>query len=117
MADEMTRPDRNLPKSALSLLILLSVAALYAQIQGERPPAEILRLAQPALNEGRRAPAAEDAVAVRVAVAKAILALGPWAGNPETATRYGYSLGISKARCFPNFQNSHGIQAKTPSNA
>lgn len=40
------------------------------------------------LDEGRRALAAEDSVAVRASVAKAIEALGPWAGNPETATRY-----------------------------
>ncbi len=92
MADEMTRPDSNLLKSALSLLILLyclpTVAVVYAQIPGERPPAKIVRLAQPALDEGQRALEAEDGVAVRAAVTKAIPVLGPWAGNPETATRY-----------------------------
>lgn len=40
------------------------------------------------MEAGRRALAAQDAAAVRAAVTKAIAALGPWAGNPETATRY-----------------------------
>jgi hypothetical protein len=40
------------------------------------------------MDEGRRALEMEDHVAVRAAVAKAISVLGPWAGNPETATRY-----------------------------
>ncbi len=61
---------------------------ISAQVPGERPPREVLRRMQPALDEGRRALEAQDAVAVRVAMAKAILVLGPWAGNPETATRY-----------------------------
>lgn len=67
---------------------MLSVADVHAQVPGERPPAEIGKLAKPALDEGRRALEVQDAVAVRAAVAKAITVLGPWAGNPETATRY-----------------------------
>jgi len=55
---------------------------------GERPPPEIAAKVKPALEEGRRALAAQDAAAMRAAVAKAIAALGPWAGNPQTATRY-----------------------------
>ena len=54
---------------------------LSAQVPGERPPRDVVKLVQPALE-------AQDAVAVRAAVAKAISVLGPWAGNPETATRY-----------------------------
>ncbi len=64
---------------------MLSVADVHAQVPGERPPAEIGKLAKPALDEGRRALEVQDAVAVRAAVAKAITVLGPWAGNPETA--------------------------------
>ena len=67
---------------------MLPEADVRAQVPGERPPANILRLARPALDEGRRALETEDHVAVRAAVAKAISVLGPWAGNPETATRY-----------------------------
>ncbi len=44
--------------------------------------------ARPALEAGRKALAEEDPAATRAAVAKAIAALGPWAGNPETATKY-----------------------------
>lgn len=55
---------------------------------GQRPSREVLERAQPALAEGRRALEAQDATAVRVAVAKVIALLGPWAGNPETATRH-----------------------------
>ncbi|RLS80741.1 MAG: hypothetical protein DWI00_00235 [Planctomycetota bacterium] len=70
------------------LVSMLPEADVRAQVPGERPPANILRLARPALDEGRRALETEDHVAVRAAVAKAISVLGPWAGNPETATRY-----------------------------
>ena len=92
MANQVKRSHCKLPKSGLSLVALL-VSMLPAtdargQVPGERPPANILKLAQPALDEGRRALEAEDHVAVRAAVAKAISVLGPWAGNPETATRY-----------------------------
>lgn len=88
----MKRSHCKVPKSALSLVALLvsmlPEADVRAQVPGERPPANILRLARPALEEGRRALETEDHVAVRAAVAKAISVLGPWAGNPETATRY-----------------------------
>ena len=70
------------------ILLLLPLASVLVQTPGERPPSEIVAKAQPALDEGRRALAAQDAAAVRASVAKAITALGPWAGNPETATRY-----------------------------
>jgi hypothetical protein len=55
---------------------------------GARPPQEVVERAKPALLEGKRALAAKDLAGVRAAVAKAVAALGPWAGNPETATRY-----------------------------
>ncbi len=70
------------------LYCMLPLADVHSQVPGERPPAEIVKLAKTALEEGRRALEAEDAVAVRTAVTKAISVLGPWAGNPETATRY-----------------------------
>lgn len=92
MANQVKRSHCKLPKSTLILVALLLSrlpdASVRGQVPGERPPANILKLAQPALDEGRRALEAEDHVAVRAAVAKAISVLGPWAGNPETATRY-----------------------------
>lgn len=53
---------------------------------GRKPPAEIAERARPALEAGRAALLAKDVMAVRAAMAQAIEALGPWAGNPETAT-------------------------------
>ena len=92
MANQVKRSHCKLPKSTLILVALLvsmlPAAGVRGQVPGERPPASILKLAQPALDEGRSALEAEDQVAVRAAVAKAISVLGPWAGNPETATRY-----------------------------
>ena len=92
MANQVKRSHCKLPKSTLILVVLLLSmlpdASVRGQVPGERPPANILKLAQPALDEGRSALEAEDQVAVRAAVAKAISVLGPWAGNPETATRY-----------------------------
>lgn len=71
-------------------LVLAGAAAspLPAQTPGERPPPEIVARTRPALEAGRRALAAGDPAAIRAAVADAVTALGPWAGNPETATRY-----------------------------
>ena len=84
--------DNSFARSAQSLLpllyCLLPVAVVCAQVPGERPPSAILSLTQQAMDEGRRALKAEDAAAVRASVKKAITVLGPWAGNPETATRY-----------------------------
>lgn len=70
------------------ILLLVLCQITVAVEPGQRPPAEVMAKAKPALAEGRRALAAQDAAAVRAAVAKAITALGPWAGNPEAATRY-----------------------------
>ena len=70
------------------LVSMLPAADVRGQVPGERPPANIVRLAQPALDEGRRALEMEDHLAVRAAVMKAIAVLGPWASNPETAARY-----------------------------
>jgi len=84
-------PSRECFPSAAALLLsalLLPGDLLGAATPGERPPPEIAAKAKPAQDEGRRALAAQDAAAVRDAVAKAIAALGPWAGNPETATRH-----------------------------
>jgi hypothetical protein len=55
---------------------------------GVRPPGTILKQVRPALERGREALAAKDAEATRKAVQEAVEILGPWAGNPETATRY-----------------------------
>lgn len=70
------------------LLTCLPLSFLHAQTPGKLPPREVVRLVRPFLEEGKRALAAEDAAAVRASVVKATAALGPWAGNPETATRY-----------------------------
>ena len=75
-------------KVLLVMVVDLSYGQISAQVPGERLPSEVVKRVQPALKEGQRALAAQDAVAVRAAVAKSILVLGPWAGNPETATRY-----------------------------
>jgi len=64
------------------------LSLLYAQVPGERPPREVVERVRPFLEDGKRALAAEDAAAVRASVVKATAALGPWAGNPETVTRY-----------------------------
>lgn len=69
-------------------LAVAAVASLRAQTPGERPPPEITARTRPALEAAKLALAAQDAAAVRAAAAQAIAALGPWAGNPETATRY-----------------------------
>lgn len=73
---------------ALLVAALLTACAEPAATPGERPPPTIVGKAKPAIDEGRRALEAQDAAAVRAAIAKAITALGPWAGNPETATRH-----------------------------
>ena len=92
MGNQVKRSHCKLPKSTLILVALLvsmlPAAGVRGQVPGERPPSNILKLSQPAMDEGRRALEMEDHVAVRAAVAKAISVLGPWAGNPETATRY-----------------------------
>jgi hypothetical protein len=74
-----------------ALLAMFSVASMASAREatvGQRPPADVAAEAQPALDEGRRALEVQDAAAVRAAVVKAMAALGPWAGNPETVTRY-----------------------------
>jgi hypothetical protein len=72
----------------LIIILIFCCRQLSAQAPGEKPPQTIVRLIEPMLDEGRRALEAEDAVAVRASVTKAIEALGRWAGNPETATKY-----------------------------
>ena len=58
MANQVKRSHCKLPKSTLSLVALLvsmlPEADVRAQVPGERPPANILRLAQPALDFARR---------------------------------------------------------------
>lgn len=72
----------------LIVIVDFGYGKLSAQVPGERPPPDIVKLLQPALKQGQQALEAQDAIAVRAAVEKAISVLGPWAGNPETATRY-----------------------------
>jgi len=68
--------------------ILFIVDTTRAVDPGERPPREVMEKVQPLLDEARRALEAQDGTTVRTAVTKSIAALGPWAGKPETATRY-----------------------------
>ena len=74
----------------LSILFatLFCVEFASAERPGERPPREVIEKVQPLLGEARRALELQDSAAIRVAVAKVVAGLGPWAGNPETATRY-----------------------------
>ena len=57
MAYQVKRSHCKLPKSTLSLVALLvsmlPAADVCAQVPGERPPANILKLAQPALDFAR----------------------------------------------------------------
>jgi hypothetical protein len=81
----MPRPHLRIP----SLLLFALPALALSEVQpGAKPPREVAERTRPALEDGRRALAAKDAAAVHAAVSRAIETLGPWAGNPETATRY-----------------------------
>jgi hypothetical protein len=60
----------------------------FAVEPGEQPPRDVLRNTQAVEAIIKHALQAQDVVAVRAAVAMSIDALGPWAGNPETATRH-----------------------------
>lgn len=57
MANQVKRSHCRLPKSALILVALLvsmlPAASVRGQVPGERPPANILKLAQPALDFAR----------------------------------------------------------------
>ena len=72
----------------LVVLIALGACAQQGVQPGSRPPLEVLERVKPALDDGRRALDAKDAEGLRVAVRRAVEALGPWAGNPETATKH-----------------------------
>lgn len=72
----------------LSLILAISIHAESTLAPGAKPPRDVMVKVQPAMIEARAALAAQDGVAVRGAIVKAVAALGPWAGVPETATRY-----------------------------
>jgi hypothetical protein len=55
---------------------------------GSPIPRDIIEQVSPSLEETLRAMHAGDKESVRVAVSQSIERLGPWAGNPEVATRY-----------------------------
>lgn len=81
------------PLLSLAVVCLVSIAGLnhqplMAQVPGERPPSDVARRLEPMFQEMKKALAAEDASAVRAVADNAIRELGPWAGNPETATKY-----------------------------
>jgi len=82
----ITNPNRGI--ALLVATLCTGGCFLIAAEPGKRPPREVLQRARPALEEARRALDAQDPAGTRAAVGKAITALGPWAGNPETATRY-----------------------------
>ncbi len=60
----------------------------FAQSPGQTPPASILQELKPAQEQCQKALESMDAEAVKAAVDRAIKILGPWAGNPESITRY-----------------------------
>lgn len=82
----ITNPTRGI--ALLVATLCTGGCFLIAAEPGKRPPREVLQRARPALEDARRALDAQDPAGTRAAVGKAITALGPWAGNPETATRY-----------------------------
>lgn len=82
----ITNPTRGI--ALLVATLCTGGCFLIAAEPGKRPPREVLQRARPALEEAKRALDAQDPAGARAAVGKAITALGPWAGNPETATRY-----------------------------
>ena len=77
-------------RAALSLICgMLAMLEPGIAIEPDgRIPRDVVARATPALEEAKIAMEARDGAAVRAAVAKAIAALGPWAGHPETATRH-----------------------------
>lgn len=77
-----------LPILALVCAAFFALAADAPVTPGSKPPSAIAARTRPALEVGRKALLAKDVTAVRAAAAQAIEALGPWAGNPETATSY-----------------------------
>jgi len=87
-------PDMTTRCCLLMLVIIFRALSGYQSSsadevrQGVKPPDTILKQVRPVLERGREALAAKDAEATRKAVREAIEILGPWAGNPETATRY-----------------------------
>jgi hypothetical protein len=85
---KMTIPPQTYLELPFVVIFGCGCGQLSAQAPGEVPPQSIVRLVQPALEQGRRALEDEDVASVRASVTKAIEVLGPWAGNPETATRY-----------------------------
>lgn len=82
----ITNPTRGI--ALLVATLCTGGCFVIAAEPGKRPPREVLQRARPALEEAKRALDAQDPAGARAAVGKAITALGPWAGNPETATRY-----------------------------
>ena len=82
----ITNPNRGI--ALLVVTLCTGGCFVIAAEPGKRPPREVLQRARPALEDARRALDAQDPAGTRAAVGKAITALGPWAGNPETATRY-----------------------------
>lgn len=81
-------------RRAICLFAMCLVPAVRVALADEavRPGASLPRdVAEPAkvfMDQGRRALAAMDEAGVRASCSNAIAALGPWAGNPETETKY-----------------------------
>ncbi len=66
MAKKVKRSNCKFPKSTLILVALLvsmlPAAGVRGHVPGERPPANILKIAQPAMDEDRRALEAADQI-------------------------------------------------------
>lgn len=72
-----------------AILLALQAARGADRVQpGVPPPREVAERAKIYMEAGRRALAAMDEAGVRAACSNAAAALGPWAGNPETETKY-----------------------------
>lgn len=72
----------------VSTLLLFAAKSLCAAEQGSHLQHEVAERVKPFLQEISKALVAQDPAAVRSAATKATSALGPWAGKPETDTRY-----------------------------
>jgi hypothetical protein len=81
-------PSRSFFLAVIAMCAAFPLAAAEPVKPGAKPPREVVERVKPALAAGKRALGDRDAAAVRASAAAAIEALGPWAGNPETATRY-----------------------------
>ncbi len=87
---------RMTPSYKLACLVCCVVVSTnaFAQSPGQTPPTSILKELKPVEEQCQRALESMDADAVKTGVEQAIKILGPWAGNPESVTRYFPASGV-----------------------